>query len=306
MTNRPPLVHVAQHMLNRPLAVTERHAPVVLSAIRSRLNLNLIYDVEGHPLDAGAMDHIAAAGRNAYDIRSERRSESKIFTEDQGVAIIPITGTLTRTWGLDPYSGMTGYDGIKAKLIAALEDDSIDAILLDIDSPGGAVSGCFDLADLIFASNETNGGKLIWSIANEQMCSAALALGCSADRVFVPRTGEVGSVGVIWVYFNEQESLTQDGIQVRVFRNRKSPRKAEGNPYEQMSEEAEARIFDELDEMFEFFVETVARGRGMSKKSVRDTQGLTYMGRHARDVKFATDVASDDQVWAQLMQRLGR
>jgi signal peptide peptidase SppA len=307
MTEHRSLARVTSQILNRPLAVTPRHASLILSALRSQLNLDLIHQVDGTSLDRMAMASTAAAGREAADMRAGARASSdryKIFDDQNGIAVIPIMGTLMKNWGLEPYSGSTGYDGIKMKLMAALEDDDINAIYLDIDSPGGVVAGCMDLADLVFASNAKNGGKPIWAIANEQACSAAYALGCCADKLFVPRTGEVGSVGVLWLYTNVEDALADAGIRVRIFRAGKF--KAEGNAYENMSAEAAARIQTELDEMREIFIETVARGRGMSKKAVRDTEALTYMGAHARDVKFATDVLSDDQTWHQMVQRFGR
>jgi signal peptide peptidase SppA len=307
MSEHRDLVRVTAQVLNRPLFTTPRHASLILSALRSELNIDLIHQVDGTSLDRAAMAAAAAAGRSAADARAQARSardEYKIFAEQDGIAIIPISGTLMKNWGLDPYSGSTGYDGIKMKLIAAMEDDAINAIYLDIDSPGGVVAGCMDLADLIFACNKKNGGKPIWAISNEQMCSAAFALGCGADRLFVPRTAEVGSVGVLWLYTNVEDALAKEGIKVRIFRAGKY--KAEGNAYENMSKDAADRIQAELDEMREIFIETVARGRGMSKKAVRDTEALTYMGQHARDVNFATEVASDDQVWAQMVQRYGR
>jgi ClpP class serine protease len=299
-------MHVAQQMLNRPLLVTEDHAALMLSAIRSRLNLNLIYDIEGHPRDIEAMEAIALEGRTAAVGRDARREDRKIFVEDQGVAIIPIVGTLTKSWGLDPFSGITGYDGIKAKLLAAASDDTIAAILLDIDSPGGGVLGCMDLADLIFALNEQNGGKLIWAMTSGQMDSAAFALGCGADRVWVARDGEIGSVGVMMCWTNMQKMNEMVGIEARLLRNRSSTLKARGGPLEPLDAATEERFLDEMDEMAERFIETVARGRGLSKKAVRDSKGLTYMGAHAQGMKFATDVGSDDQVWAQLMRHLGR
>ena len=305
MTQHRSLARITAQILNRPLLVTPRHATLILSALRSHLNLDLVRTVDGISLDTMAMDNIAAAGRARADSRRASRRESrKLFDEQNGIAIIPISGTLMKNWGLDPYSGSTGYDGIKMKLIAAMEDDAINAIYLDIDSPGGVVAGCMDLADLIFACNAKNKGKPIWAISNEQMCSAAFALGCSADRVFVTRTAEIGSVGVLWLYTNVEGALEQDGIQVRVFRA--GAHKAEGNAYETMSRDTEQHIQAELDEMREIFVETVARGRGISKKAVRDTEALTYMGGHALDVKFATEVASDDMVWAQMVNRYGR
>lgn len=307
--NQPrSLVRVTSHILNRPIMVTPRHASLILSALRSELNLSLIHQVEGTQLDRAAMEMVAAEGRQTADTRrgqrARRDTERKTFVEQNGIAIIPITGTLMKNWGLDPYSGSTGYDGIKTKLVDALEDDDVTAIYLDIDSPGGVVAGCMDLADFIYACNAKNGGKPIWAIANEQACSAAYALGCCADKLFVPRTGEVGSVGVLWLYTNVQDALEQEGIRVRIFRAGKH--KAEGNAYEDMAKDTAERIQLELDEMREIFIETVARGRGMSKKAVRDTEALTYMGAHARDVKFATEVLSDDQAWTQMVQRFGR
>ncbi|MCZ7176509.1 S49 family peptidase, partial [Salmonella enterica] len=69
----------------------------------------------------------------------------------EGVAVIPIQGTLVQKLGtLRPYSDMTGYDGIRACFLQALNDSDVKAICLDIDSPGGEVAGCFDLADVIY------------------------------------------------------------------------------------------------------------------------------------------------------------
>jgi ClpP class serine protease len=70
-----------------------------------------------------------------------------------GVAVIPICGTLVQKLGsLRPYSGMTGYDGIRQAFLTAMEDPDISGICLDIDSPGGEVAGCFDLVDVIYGS----------------------------------------------------------------------------------------------------------------------------------------------------------
>src|SRR5882672_5742517 len=312
MSEHRPLVRVTQQILNRPLCVTADHAATIIAAVRSELNIRLFTDLEGNRFDTGALDRIASQGRHAADMRKTRRmtmtrprsskdSEPKIFDFDSGIATIPIQGTLAKNWGLDPYSGMTGYDGIKAKLGAAYDDPDVTAILLDIDSPGGVVAGCMDLADLVYA---VNAEKPVWSISNEQMCSAAFALGSQGSKLFTTRTADVGSVGVIWLYTNEQQAMEQEGVQVRVFKA--GANKAEGNPYEPLSDETAARIQKTLDDMREIFIETVARGRGLSKKAVRETEALSYAGSDARDIGFATDIASADQVWSKMVDRFGR
>lgn len=53
-----------------------------------------------------------------------------------GIAVLPVSGTLvSRTRALQPYSGMTGYNGIIARLQQAASDPMVDGILLDMDTP---------------------------------------------------------------------------------------------------------------------------------------------------------------------------
>ncbi len=67
-----------------------------------------------------------------------------------GIAVLPEAGTLgSRTRALQPYTGMTGYNGIIARLQQAASDPMVDGILLDMDTPGGMVAGAFDCADII-------------------------------------------------------------------------------------------------------------------------------------------------------------
>lgn len=309
-----PLVRVAGQILNRPIATTEAWASVIISAVRSELNVNLLTTAEGITLDGMAMDALAMRGREAVDRRRVRRSERKIFPEADGVAIIEVSGTLTKNWGIDSYSGFTGYDGIKAKLIAAMDDPDIDAILLDVDSPGGAVAGGFDLVDLIYAcNNPKEGGKLIVAHANEQACSMAYGIMSAATPGwrFVPRTGEVGSVGILLLHADVQKAMDMEGVKVTIFRAGKH--KAEGNPYEDIEEDTRERIQATLDEMRDIFIDTVARNLAVRKsdvaalkKSVRETEALTYIGAHAREHNLVEEVASEDQVWARLIERKRR
>lgn len=323
MNEHRSLARVTANVLNKPLLVTQQHATLILGALRSKLNLSLVEQVDGIILDSTALDRAMAEGRSRADASRARRAGRMAWDDDDyeeedpatkyngkpyevqnGIAIIPISGTLMKTWGLHPYSGATGYDGIKAKMLAALDDSDVQAIYLDVDSPGGMVAGCFDLCDLIYSISARNGGKPIWAIANEQMCSAAYAIGSVADQVFLPRTADIGSVGVLWMYQNVKERNEKEGIRVRIFRAGED--KAEGNPYEDMSDDTAARIQAELEEIRDLFIETVARGRGLSMKTVRDTRARTYMGQHAVDLGFANKVASDDQVWTQMVRQVGR
>lgn len=307
MSDRRQLVNVSRQLFNRAVFVTEDWASVLLSAARSELNIDLITTTEGARIDRMGMDRIASGARHAVDTKPDsQRSDYSVNTVINGVAVIEVSGTLTKSWGLDPYSGFTGYDGIKAKLVDAFDDDSIEAILLDIDSPGGAVAGCFDLVDLIYALR-SEGTKPIAAIANEQACSAAYAIMSAATPGlrWTPRTGEVGSIGVLMMHTDVQQALQQEGVKVTIFRAGKH--KAEGNPYETMSQETVERIQAELDDMRDIFINTVARNLTVEggdvdamKKTIRETEGLTYIGTNARANGLVDAVGSEDQLWAQL------
>jgi ClpP class serine protease len=110
---------------------------------------------------------------------------------------------------IDYILGGTSYDSIREEFQAALADPSVGAIVFDIDSPGGEVSGCFDLVDEIF---NARGIKPISAIVNEMAYSAAYAIASAADKVILPRTGGVGSVGVICVHMDQSQYDANVGV----------------------------------------------------------------------------------------------
>jgi ClpP class serine protease len=68
--------------------------------------------------------------------------QARSYQVMNGIAVLPVSGTLvSRTRALQPYSGMTGYNGIIARLQQAASDPMVDGILLDMDTPGGMVAG---------------------------------------------------------------------------------------------------------------------------------------------------------------------
>jgi ClpP class serine protease len=129
-----------------------------------------------------------------------------------GIAIIRVIGTLVARSGyLGAASGLTAYSDIADAIEAAATDPGIRAILLDVDSSGGEVGGLFDLVDHIQAIR-SQCGKPIWAVADEAALSAAYAIACTADRIYVTQTGEVGSIGVVAVHRDESGADTQAGL----------------------------------------------------------------------------------------------
>lgn len=281
------LPHLAQRLFNTPLALHPRKAEVVMAALTDRFGLTRIQSMSDWDDDDD----------NAFT----RQARDTGYDVVEGVAVIPIQGTLVQKLGtLRPYSGMTGYDGIRACFLQALNDSDVKAICLDIDSPGGEVAGCFDLADVIYASR---GSKPIWAILSESAYSAAYALASAADKIIVPRTGGVGSVGVIVMHVDWSQKIKSDGLQVTIITY--GDRKAESNPYEPLSDTARKAIQSDIDEMGRLFVSTVSRNRGIAERTVRDTEAACFLGADSVQLGLADQVSSPDAAFRDLLQLVG-
>jgi signal peptide peptidase SppA len=271
------LPHLAARLFGVPLAIHRPKLDVILSVLGARIGLADL---------AAPVGYTPAA-------RAPGPPSGK-------VAVIPIHGTLVRrTSGIEAESGLASYTGIAEQLDAAMASPEIAAILLDIDSPGGESGGVFDLADRIRAASEV---KPVWAVANDMAFSAAYALASAAARVFVARTGGVGSIGVIAMHVDQSVKDAQDGVRyTAVFAGE---RKNDLNPHEPISNEAHAVLKAEVDRIYDLFVETVARHRGLDADAVRATEAGLFFGPDAVATGLADAVGSLDDALTQLTQSL--
>jgi signal peptide peptidase SppA len=269
------LPHLAARLYGVPLAIHRPKLDVILAVLGPRIGL----------ADLAAPSGFTPPVRPAA-------------TQTTKVAVIPIHGTLVRrTVGLEAESGLTSYAGLTAQLDAALASPDVAAILLDVDSPGGESGGVFDLADRIRAAAQT---KPVWAVANDMAFSAAYALASAASKVFVSRTGGVGSIGVIAMHVDQSERDAQDGVRyTAVFAG---DRKNDLNPHEPISSEAHAFLKGEVNRVYGLFVETVARNRGIEASVVRDTEAGLFFGQAAVAIGLADAIGTFDDALAQLCE----
>lgn len=247
------LPHLASRLFGTPLLVHRAKLDVILSVLGPRIGL------------PGA--EMAAA------IPAPRQ----VSPAPPGIAVIPVYGSLLkRSLGLEAASGLTSYAEIGGLIDVALADPQVSGILLDIDSPGGEVNGCFELARKV---RETARIKPVWAIANDTAFSAAYALGCAAQRLFVTETGGVGSIGVIALHVDQSVKDTQDGLRYTAITA--GAHKNDYSPHEPLDAAARAALQTEVDRLYGLFVDHVAALRGLSAESVRATEAALYFGPNA-------------------------
>lgn len=282
------LPRIARRVFNRPQLITQEGARMVLAALAPRLGVASLRDGSGESMSL------------QIDTPPERDRRTFAFDAETGIATIPISGELVfKSGDLDPVSGMTGYDGIKIKLLDAIAAAEVRGILFDIDSPGGEAAGVVDLAEMIFAASRI---KPIWAIANELAASAAYFLASAAGNVFLPRTGEVGSIGVVLLHTDISEQLANQGVEVTLIFA--GDRKVDGNPFEPLPARVRRELQAGVNEIYELFVNSVARFRGLTPQAVRATEAGVFMGGAAVAVGLADAVASEDEVYSAFASRL--
>lgn len=187
------------------------------------------------------------------------------------VAVIPIRGPLFRYANIfTAISGATSYELLARDFNSALIDESVKAILFDIDSPGGEVNGCSELADMIY---NARGKKPIIAYASGNCCSGAYWIAAACDEIVVTDTAVVGSIGVVAVYEREDDKNKIEIVSSQSPLKRINPDTPEG----------QSKLQARLDTLAEVFINKIATYRDTSTETViKDFgQGDVFIGRKA-------------------------
>ena len=216
------------------------------------------------------------------------------------VAVIPVRGTLTpRANLMTHYSGGTSAEAITRAVRAAAADRAITGIVLDMDTPGGAVAGIPEAAAAIRAAR---GGAPIVAVANHLAASAGYWLASAADRIAVSPSGEVGSVGVVAVHRDYSAANARAGVRPTYITAGRH--KAEGNADAPLSGEAAAYLQAKVDGWYQQFVTALASNRGISAALVEERfgQGRTFGPAEAIARGMADEQATLEEVVASLQR----
>jgi len=183
-----------------------------------------------------------------------------------GVAIVRVRGMLLRQMS----GAFWSYEEIARDVALAQADRGVRGIVLDIDSPGGMVAGCSDLATLLRGA----GGKPVEAFAGGLCTSAAYWLAAASRRVTLGSGAVVGSVGTVIEYVDIEPMLERMGARIVRVVAQQSPNKRLSPD----SDEGRAEMQAIVDASCAEFVAGVAGGRGVTEAEVLDRfgQGLVF------------------------------
>lgn len=216
----------------------------------------------------------------------DSRTQDKPFAFANGIAVIPVTGTLLNRFG-GGYGFATGYNFLRKQIREAMVDSDVVGIILDVNSGGGEAAGCFELSKEIKAASAV---KPIMAYVDSNCYSAAYAIASAANKIVVTPSGGAGSIGVVAMHVNMGKVLQDFGLEITFIKF--GAHKVDGNPYESLTDEVKADMQKSVDAIGERFVALVAENRAMNADTVRGTQARCYSADEALSLGLIDSIAA--------------
>jgi len=210
-------------------------------------------------------------------------------TVRDGVAIIPVSGPIFPKANLmTEYCGATSVESVARDLTVAMEDDEVNSIILNVDSPGGHVTGINELANMI---RSYSADKPIHGYSGGTAASAGYWLLSACSDVTIDATARVGSIGVVVGLPPKEEGGTVEIV------NTASPNKR----VDYTTKEGKAVVVEELDALAGVFISSIAEFRGVTESVVTKDfgKGGILVGSDAVKVGMADRIGSFEELLSE-------
>lgn len=213
------------------------------------------------------------------------------YQREQRVAIIPVHGSITKK--RSKFSDNSAIE-LRSLVRQASKDETIDKIILHIDSPGGAVEGISDLADEIFAAKQK---KPVVAYCEDLCASAGYWIASQCSEIISNKGGWIGSLGVYGVIEDWSAAYEREGVIVHVISS--GGVKGGGVPGTEVTEtllKDEQRVVDQITRQF---MDAVRDGRNLTHEKTQSLfDGKVHPAEDAVKLGLIDRVASFDEVLA--------
>ena len=245
-------------------------------------------------LEGGTSSPEIVAAIRAENSIAAARVKSLSTGKPGSIAVLPLYGIINQRASGD-FSGPSGtsVQEFTQQFRQAVNDPNVTAIIIDVDSPGGTVSGVDELAAEIYAARKQ---KKITAVSNCLCASAAYYLASQASEMCVSPSSLTGSIGVYQLHEDDSAALDNMGVKFTFIKAGKY--KTEGNSFQPLDDEALAAMQGVVDDFYGMFTKAVARGRGVAVKAVVNGfgQGRCLTAQDAVKQGLADRIATFDEV----------
>ncbi|HAS54854.1 MAG: hypothetical protein A2X56_11845 [Nitrospirae bacterium GWC2_57_13] len=229
--------------------------------------------------------------------------------------VLSLASFLIRGKALSPMKPLPGLDRIALVKVEGVlisserivdevknytEDSSIKAIVVRVDSPGGAVVPAQEIYEAL-KNARTEGKKVVVSMGSVA-ASGGYYIAAAADRIVANPGTLTGSIGVKMEFANLERLLEKIGVKGMVLKAGKY--KDVGSPYREMTAQEKELLQNVIDDVHSQFIEAVAEGRNIPLQDIRAiADGRIFTGRQAYELKLVDqlgDLSASIQAAADL------
>lgn len=257
-------------------------------AIMPRVHEQICDIVKSH------IDGTAHDGRiKAFVVENEPTKPDNFQVVDGNIAVIPIVGVIgKRISSLEKSSGITDIDEISKMVTDAVNDETIEGIMYDINSPGGMIAGVPEAAKIM-----SNASRVKPSVAyvDQLMASAALWLGVSARSIYASESAKIGSVGTYVAFLDSSKKFDTDGMKAVIIKSGKF--KGMGMEGTSLTDEETALLQEMVDKTRAWFVAHILAHRSVPDSAM---QGQAFFADDARRVGMVDMVGTQQDAVNEL------
>ncbi|MCA9626748.1 MAG: signal peptide peptidase SppA [Myxococcales bacterium] len=202
------------------------------------------------------------------------------------IAVVPAVGGIAMSSG--GFGGGIAASSLTKTLRRLAKDDSVKAVVLRIDSPGGSALA----SDLLWHElMEVRAKKPLIASVGSMAASGGYYMACAANEIFAERTSIVGSIGVVGGKFTFNDALAEHGINAVTIPARPDPaakaRAAFMSPLEPWDDATRERMRQLMQGTYQLFLKRVADGRGLKVSDVEpNAQGRIWSGAQGKDKRL--------------------
>jgi protease-4 len=225
-------------------------------------------------------------------------------TGSQTIAVVNATGAIyPGKSGYDSWEGfIMGADSVAADLRRAREDESVRAIVLRVDSPGGSVIGSEIIRREVMRAKEA--GKPVVASMSDTAASGGYWISMSANRIVAEPTTVTGSIGVVFGKMNIAGLYKLLGLSTDHYATSSNATLL----YEQQNFSPEQRAVVErfILDNYEQFKQGVAEGRKLDIKKVEEiARGRVWTGSQAKEHGLVDEFGGMDRALALARELAG-
>lgn len=183
--------------------------------------------------------------------------------------------------------GAGSYTKLRGYIELCLNNDAVEQIVLEINSPGGDVNGLFEACEYISRAKEV---KPIHAHVTGLCCSAAYAIAGACTDISATETSDIGSVGIYSEAQNWEKFDEKQGLLTKIFRSKN----AKNKNLSAFTAEGEKDRQEKMDFYEDCFYTVLSEGRGIERDKCVETfgQGASFLAREALERNMIDSIAS--------------